>query len=301
MGKIILYYKFIPVEDPQALMQQQRNLCSDLNLKGRILISKHGINGTLGGNKLNLKKYINSNEESKLLKNVAYKWSDGAKDVFPKLSIKVRDEIITFDATDKIKVTKKGVVGAGKHIEAEALHKLIEEKGDEVVFFDGRNNYESAIGRFKGAVLPNINKTKEFLDEIKSFKYDYLKNKTIVTYCTGGIRCEVLSTLLINNGFKNVYQLSGGIVNYCEKFGDSGLWEGSLYVFDRRMTINYSKQTKKLGTCVFCKLKTNRYINCANKPCNLLFLCCNDCSANEFCINEPKSATIKVKLNLNTI
>jgi UPF0176 protein len=290
--KVILFYKFIDISDTNQVMKDQKALCIALDLKGRILISVHGINGTLSGSKISLDKYIKANDKDLILKNIWYKWSDAETDVFPKLSIKVRDEIITFGATDEIKVDSSGVVGSAKHINPDDLHKLIAEKGDQVIFFDGRNSYESAIGRFKGAVLPSINRTKEFLEEIKDPKYNYLKNKIIITYCTGGIRCEILSTLLINRGFKNVYQLEGGIVSYCEKYGDEGLWEGSLYVFDGRMAIDYSSHTSKLGNCAFCNNKTNRYINCANVECNLLFLGCESCKDKKYCLNEVSSSIL---------
>ena len=292
MVKIILFYKFVPINDPIKLMDTQRYLCSKLGLKGRILISDQGINGTLSGTKANLDKYIKANNSDGILSDIHYKWSEGTSDTFPKLSIRVRDEIITFNAKSEIKVDDQGVVGSAKHIDADGLHKLIEKEGDRVIFFDGRNSYESAIGRFKGAVLPNIANTKDFIEEIKHPKYDYLKDKILITYCTGGIRCEILSTLLIHRGFKHVYQLDGGIVSYCEKYGDSGLWEGSLYVFDRRMTIDYSAKTKKLGTCTYCNGNTNRYINCGNKVCNLLFLVCENCKDKTYCLNEPKSAIV---------
>jgi UPF0176 protein len=292
MQRVILFYKFIKIDDPVELMDAQKLLCSNLGLKGRILLSNHGINGTLGGNQEDLEKYIEFNNSNPILEKIWYKWSDGEDDTFPKLSIKVRDEIITFGANDEIKVDDSGVVGAAQHIDADGLHELIAEKGDDVIFFDGRNSYESAIGRFKGAILPDVSKTKEFLEEIKNPKYDYLKDKILITYCTGGIRCEILSTLLVNRGFKHVYQLDGGIVSYCEKYGDQGLWEGSLYVFDRRMVLNYSEKTQRLGTCVFCSSKTNRYINCANKVCNLLFLSCDDCIDKKYCLNEVQSGIV---------
>jgi len=292
MKKVILFYKFIKIDDPVKLMEEQKLVCPKLSLKGRILISDHGINGTLGGNKTDLDKYIKQNNTNPQLQNIHYKWSDGGDEIFPKLSIKVRDEIITFGAKSEIKVDDHGLIGAAKHITADELHELINQKGDQVIFFDGRNSYESTIGRFKGAVLPNIDKASEFLEEIKDPKYDYLKDKIVITYCTGGIRCEILGTLLINRGYKHVYQLDGGIVSYCEKYGDQGLWEGSLYVFDRRMVINYSDKTKKLGSCVFCNNKTNRYINCANQICNLLFLSCSDCSQKKYCLNELRSGIV---------
>lgn len=104
------------------------------------------------------------------------------------------------------------------------------ERGDEVVFFDGRSAHEARIGKFKNAIIPDVTTTPDFINELDSGKYDHLKEKPIVTYCTGGIRCEVLSVLMKNRGFKEVYQIDGGIVRYGEEFGDDSLWEGSLYV-----------------------------------------------------------------------
>jgi rhodanese-related sulfurtransferase len=121
-----------------------------------------------------------------------------------------------------------------------------------VVFFDGRNAFEAQIGRFKDAIVPDVATTHDFIKELESGKYDDLKDKPVVTYCTGGIRCEVLSSLMVNRGFKEVYQLDGGIVRYGETFKDQGLWEGSLYVFDKRMHLEFSEDAKTIGECVRC-------------------------------------------------
>ena len=227
MKKIILYYLFTPIKDPEAIRLWQTNLCESLGLTGRIIISEHGINGTLGGDLDNLKKYVSKNKSYVPFKKLTYKWSKGSGDDFPRLSVKVRDEIVTFGATKELRVDESGVVGGGKHIKPAQLHELV--KNNEVVFMDGRNKYEAAVGRFKNAVIPDVNNTRDFIDEIKKPKYKNLKNKTVVTYCTGGIRCEVLSSLMKNRGFKDVYQIEGGIAKYIEKYDDKGLWEGSLY------------------------------------------------------------------------
>jgi len=108
-------------------------------------------------------------------------------------------------------------------------------------FFDGRNAFEAEIGRFKNAVVPDIQTTHDFVAEIESGKYDHLKDKPIVTYCTGGIRCEILSAVMLNRGFKEVYQIEGGIARYGQKYRDAGLWEGALYVFDNRMAVSFRK------------------------------------------------------------
>lgn len=278
LPKIILYYGFAPVADPNAMRLWQNTLCESLNLRGRILISKHGINGTLGGDMDDLKKYVKQTREYPGFKDIDFKWADGTGDDFPRLSVKVRNELVTFGVPDEIKVNEEGVVGGGKHLSPKQVHELVENRGDDVVFFDGRNAYEAKIGRFKNAVIPNVRTTKDFLTEIESGKFDSLKDKPIVTYCTGGIRCEILSTVMKNRGFKEVYQIAGGIVRYGETFGDQGLWEGSLYTFDGRMKVDFSDTTKIIGECDICGSPTNSFQNCAESSCHFLYLLCSNCS-----------------------
>jgi UPF0176 protein len=114
---------------------------------------------------------------------------------------------------------------------------------------------------------------------LESGAYDHLKDKPIITYCTGGIRCEVLSLIMKNRGFKEVYQIDGGIVRYAEKFKDGGLWEGSLYVFDRRFKLDYSPETKVLSSCHMCSAPTSEYHNCSDLMCRRRTLVCPDCVA----------------------
>ncbi len=300
MNKVILYYKFVPVSDPAITMRWQRELCARLRLKGRIIVSKHGINGTLGGDIENLREYKREMNRSIIFKGITYKWSDGNGHEFPKLSVKVRDELVAFGAPDEIKVDDKGVVGGGKHLKPEALHKLVEEKkkqGEDVIFFDGRNAYEAKVGKFKDAVIPDTKTTRDFLTEISSDKYDDIKDKPVVTYCTGGIRCEALSVLMKNRGFKDVYQMDGGIVKYGEKYGDDGLWDGALYIFDDRMTHRFSDKSKDIGECIFCKGKTSRFINCEDKSCNKLVIVCENCDKKTFCVNHAAEVeTLNLKL-----
>lgn len=277
MKKVILFYKFVPVSDPAMTMRWQRELCTRLELKGRIIISPHGINGTLGGDLKSLRMYKSEMNKSVLFKGIVYKWSQADDVPFPKLSIKVKPELVAFDAPGEIKVSDKGVVGGGKHLKPEQVHELVEERGDEVVFFDGRNAYEAQVGRFKDAVVTDAKTSRDFVKELESGKYDDIKDKPIVTYCTGGIRCEALSVMMKNRGFNDVYQIDGGIVKYGEKYGDEGLWEGSLYIFDGRMEHNFSDKPKVIGECVLCSGKTSNFENCADMSCNRLVLICKDC------------------------
>lgn len=281
MEKIILFYKFVPLVDPVMVKLWQLELCQRLGLKGRIIISQHGINGTLGGGLDSLRTYKSSMNKSVVFKGITYKWSDGKANDFPRLSVKVRDEIVTFHAADELVVSDKGIENGGKHLKPKQVHELLKKRGDEVVFFDGRDKHEAEIGKFKNAVIPDVENSRDFIKEIEKPKYNKLKDKPIVTYCTGGIRCEILSVLMKNRGFKEVYQIDGGIAKYGETFKDEGEWEGKLYVFDKRQTLSFSDQAKDIGTCIHCQTKTSNFINCANKACKKLVLVCELCGSRQ--------------------
>jgi UPF0176 protein len=277
LQKIILYYGFAPVADPEALKLWQKTLCESLGLKGRILISKHGINGTLGGDMSALKKYVRQTKEYAGFKKIDFKWSDGTGNDFPRLSVRVRSELVAFNAPDEIEVDARGVVGGGKHLKPAQVDALVAERGDEVVFFDGRNAFEAKIGKFKNAIIPDVQTSHDFIRDIESGKYDDIKDKPIVTYCTGGIRCEILSSIMIKRGFKEVYQIDGGIVRYGESQGDKSLWEGSLYVFDDRLNINFTPDAVTIGECEACSGPTSSFRNCTNLGCKDLVLLCDHC------------------------
>lgn len=311
LPKIILYYGFTPIADPEAIKVWQRDLADLLGLRGRVLISAHGINGTLGGDIEALKTYIKKTKSYPGFKKLDIKWSDGTgfDDEgfildFPRLSVKSREEIVSFGAPGELQVGKKGVVGGGKHLKPEQVNALVEERGEDVVFFDGRNAFEAEIGRFKNAIVPDVETTRDFVKELESGKYDDLKDKPIVTYCTGGIRCEVLSSLMINRGFKEVYQIDGGIVRYGETFGDEGLWEGSLYVFDGRISTNFTDKAKTIGVCVSCESNTSRMQNCANRSeCRMQLVYCAECSERThdiFCQSCLISGTLDSAPSLET-
>ena len=278
VNKIILYYAFAPVSDPKAVMLWQRTLCQSLGLKGRILISQHGINGTLGGDMDDLKNYVKATREYPGFGKTDFKWSRGRGDEFRRLSVKVRDELVAFTTPEEIVVSENGIENGGKHLKPAQVNQLVEERGDDVVFFDGRNAFEAKIGKFKNAVVPDVQTTHDFIAELESGRYDHLKGRPIVTYCTGGIRCEILSAVMINRGFKEVYQIEGGIVRYGERFRDRGLWEGSLYVFDSRMNINFSHEAKTISSCENCGGPTSKYRDCAGPGCKDLLLLCDSCN-----------------------
>lgn len=283
--KVLLYYVFTPLADPEAVRLWQRDLCESLGLGGRILISKDGMNGTVGGDLPAVKKYLRKTREYAPFRNVDFKWSDGVGNDFPRLSVRVRDELVSFGAPGELRVDEQGVIGGGTRVTPEQLHELVAQK--DVAFFDGRNAFEAEIGRFEGAIVPDVSNTREFIAELDSGKYDHLKDKPVVTYCTGGIRCEVLSSLMINRGFGEVYQLDGGIARYGETFGDSGLWRGSLYVFDGRMAVDFTADAAVIGSCYRCAEPTKKMQNCHDLSCRTQLVVCPSHAAETACPEHP--------------
>jgi UPF0176 protein len=200
----------------------------------------------------------------------------------------VRDEIVSFGAPGELRVDENGVVGGGIRLSPAELHELVEQK--QVTFFDGRNPIEAEIGRFENAIVPDVATTRDFVAELDSGRYDHLKNEPVVTYCTGGIRCEVLSSLMVNRGFTEVYQLEGGIVRYGEQYGDSGLWNGSLYVFDQRMSTDFTDNAAVIGRCRVCDTPTKRTENCTDPSCREQFVVCEEHAGTVTCERHAVSA-----------
>jgi len=289
MPKVILYYCFTPISDLPAMQFWQQTLCESLGLKGRIIISKHGINGTLGGDMDVLKKYVHKTKLYPGFKKTEFKWSGGTGNDFPRLQVRVRDELVAFGDPNIIEVDENGVVGGGVHLRPEEVDALVAERGDDVVFFDGRNAFEAKIGKFTNAIVPNTESSRDFVEEIESGKYDHIKDKPVITYCTGGIRCEILSSVMKKRGFKEVYQIKGGIVRYGKKYGDDGLWEGSLFTFDDRLAIDFSPKAKVIGECESCNAPTKQFYNCQTATCHELVLLCDKCTKvtdNKSCIHD---------------
>lgn len=297
LQKVILYYGFTPLTDPEAIRLWQQSLAEMLGLKGRILISEHGINGTLGGNMSDLKKYVSATKKYPGFGRIDFKWSKGTGSDFPRLKVTVKPELVEFGLPVDIVVNKNGVANGGKHLKPHEVNKLVAERGDEVRFFDSRNGYEAKIGQFKNAIVPEVSHTRDFVSEIQSGKYDDLKDKPIIMYCTGGVRCEILSTVMVKRGFTEIYQVEGGIVRYAQKYGDNEHWQGSLYTFDARMTLDFSDHSPVLGECEKCGGPTKQFYNCARILCHTLILLCATCErdpAAKACTHELDSTTAEM-------
>ncbi len=267
---VLLYYKFVNVEKSEFEVTQHKLVCRGIGLQGRIIIAHEGINGTVAGTRAQLKEYIRYMDEHPLFSDIVFKWSYSERMPFHKLIVKHRDEIVTLGKKVDIKKT-------GKYLKPEELHKML-ENNEDVVMVDMRNNYEFEVGRFKNAIQPDTNHFYELPKKVKDLKS--IKAKKVITYCTGGIRCEKATCLLNEEGFEDVYQLEGGIVKYLEKFPD-GYFVGKNFVFDDRMTTNGDTKSGQavLGKCEHCKQPSDRYIDCAKPDCHQLFICCKDCDA----------------------
>ena len=269
--KIILYYIYTNIENPDEYREVQFNFCQSHGLLGRIILGSEGINGTLAGKTEDIDSYIEFMQADPRFKDIVFK-SDYVDYIpFPKLRVRSREEIVTLQADVEIDAR----VDSAKYITPEELNKLLSEN-DDLLLFDTRNNYESKIGHFKDALLADIENFREFPDFVKKLPKEY-KNKKIVTYCTGGIRCEKASSYLIKNGFNDVYQLEGGIVTYAKQF-DKGFL-GKCYVFDRRISVAFKEDFEKLANCYKCGIAESEYINCSNKACNKMLIICSGCNS----------------------
>jgi UPF0176 protein len=258
---VILFYKYVPIVDPEAFAADQRALCSSLGLKGRVLIAAEGINGTLAGRVDAVNEYTSALHADPRFADVAFKVSAGDEKTFPKLVVKVRPEIVTLGAGD--------LVADQQNQLAPAEWKRMIEEEEDVVLLDVRNRFESDAGRFDGAVLCEIENFRDLPQYVE--KLEPLKEKKVLMYCTGGIRCEKASALLRSRGFRDVYQLHGGIVTYQEQFGNEH-WQGECFVFDQRMTVRIDDGLVQIGRCAHTGRPTSRFVNCLHDPCHKLFI-----------------------------
>lgn len=269
--QILLYYKYVQIDDPKKERDFQFDLCQKLGLKGRIIVAKEGINGTVEGKTEDTEKYIAEMLKDPRFADMSFKKSEGLGDAFPRLSVKERDEIVSLHLQNDIDPNKL----TGKRIKAEDLKKWYEE-GKEFYIVDMRNDYEYKVGHFKDSILLPVENFREIPKHLD--KISHLKEKTVVPVCTGGVRCEKASGLLLREGFKDVYQIEDGMVSYIENFPASEFL-GSLYVFDKRIIYSNDPEDKHIvvGRCDLCEEKTERFVNCNNKNCNRKMLCCDDC------------------------
>ncbi len=271
MGKIILFYKYVDIDMPGAIIKWQRNLCESLNLKGRVLIATEGINGTLGGTAEATEAYKKAMNEHPYFGDIDFKESEGSEEHFPRLRIVEKKEIVNLGiAPDQLKASE-----GGTHLTPQQVHDLLSQNPEDLVIIDTRNNYESRVGTFTGAICPDTQYFRQFPQYVEENK-ELFENKQVLMVCTGGVRCERASGFVKKAVHtKNVYQLKGGIHRYIEQFPD-GHFRGSNYVFDARVIQRVNDDI--LSSCDICtNVPTDYYNNCKNAQCNKQYLTCPSC------------------------
>lgn len=268
---ILAYYHFAPIENPLEEVRAHKKFFKNRDVTSRIYISEQGINGQMSASKQDAIAYIDWMRERPEFQGIKFKIHPYHEQVFPRIIVKYRKQLVAID--ERIDLSQRG-----EHVSPEEWKEMLETKTDKILI-DVRNDYEWKVGRFAGAELPPCETFREFSDYADSLKEKNDPQKTpVMMYCTGGIRCEIYSSILKEKGFEKIYQLDGGVIGYGFKQGNQH-WDGKLFVFDDRMTIPISDQgeSKVIGTCHFCQTPNDSYYNCANMDCNNLFLCCHEC------------------------
>ncbi len=284
---VLLYYCYTPIDDAESFRESHHLLCLKLNLRGRIIVAPEGLNGTVSGLKANCEAYMRTVRDMQGFESIEFKSEPVTERVFAKLHVRTKTEIVN-SGLEHIDPNEK----TGKYIEPQEFRDLLRHKDGDTVILDVRSDYEHNVGKFKGAVTLDIHNFREFPEKIKGLQK--FKSKKIVTYCTGGIKCEKASAYLLEQGFENVYQLHGGIIKYGLETGGED-FEGKCYVFDNRIVqeVNHVNPTV-ISRCYITGKPTDRMINCANPECNLHVPMSeegaevyNGCCSEE-CMNHPE-------------
>ena len=282
--KVISFYKYTNIVRPEKLVEQLKEKCQELGLNGRILIAKEGINGAISGKTSNIEKFKKKVKQIRSFSNLTFREQDYPEQTYHKLVVKLRDEIVHFGKKVNLKKT-------GKHISPKNLKLWLDNKMD-ITVLDVRNQYETKVGKFKDALTLPIENFRDFPKASK--KLTKFRDKKIVMYCTGGVRCEKASAFLKEKWFKDIYQLEGGIINFVNKYPDT-YFEGSCFVFDDRLVSRVS--SNKTSNCEICGNKSDEILNCFNLDCDKLFVSCKKCQGkmNSTCSDKCKKSAKRRK------
>jgi len=270
--RVLLYYQFAPIADPQQFRAEHEALCRSLGLLGRILVATEGLNGSVCGSPQATDAYQQAVRALPGFESIEFKTEEVDRQAFHKLNVRVKPELVHMGWPQQFDVRAEGA----PYIEPEEMRDLLRNTPDDVVIIDTRSYYEYRVGRFKGAIALEIDTFRELPDRLRDL--EHLKDKTVITYCTGGIRCEKLTPLMRRQGFEKIYQLHGGILRYAAEVGGEN-FEGRCYVFDERVLtpVNHVNPTV-VGQCDVCQSPTEHMVNCANALCNKQILLCDKCA-----------------------
>lgn len=261
--RVLLYYKYVPIENAEQYTKTHLEFCKKIGLKGRILIANEGINGTVAGDYETTQKYMDYVHSDERFKDLWFKIDEEDKNPFEKMFVRYRKEIVHLGLEDDV----DPLVLTGKYLNPQEFKEAILDENTVVI--DARNDYEFDLGHFRGSIRPDIRNFRELPNWIRENKEKF-KDKRVVTYCTGGVRCEKFSGWLVREGFKDVGQLHGGITTYSKDPEVAGeLWDGSMYVFDGRISVPINKKSHTIvGKDYFDNSPCERYVNCGEPTCN---------------------------------
>lgn len=266
---ILLYYCYTQIDDPEKFREEHHRFCLENGILGRIIVAEEGLNGTVSGLKSDCEVYMAYLKADPRFASIDFKVEESETHAFQKLHVRVKPEIVHSSLRHINPVQR-----TGQHLSPEEFKQL--KNSDDVVILDVRSNYEHMMGRFKGALTLDIENFRDFPEKVKEIKQK-LEGKKILTYCTGGIKCEKASAYLLEQGFDNVYQLHGGIIKYGIEAGGED-FEGKCYVFDNRVAVDVNKVNPKvISQCHVCGKPDDRMVNCSNPVCNLHVPICESC------------------------
>ncbi len=263
------FYKYVTMDSPEQFRDSWLQISKTLGIRGKILVGTEGINGTVSGTQDQIDAFEAKIREDPRFSDLTFRQTPADRHPFKKMIVRVRPEIIhsSFNVSLETK---------GDYVTSESLKTMLDNRED-IILLDARNDYESKIGKFKDAIAPDIKVFRQFQDVAKNI--DLPKDKKIVMYCTGGVRCEKASAAMKKEGFTNVSQLHGGIIDYINKFPDTH-FEGRCFVFDARLSIPSGPKNSVITVCELCHNPAGDYINCAHKRCDKMFVVCQDCRKN---------------------
>ena len=267
---VLAYYHIGPIDDPEAEVKRHKEFLHALDFRGRIYISHQGINGQSSLLAEDAEKYIAWMRADPRFAKLQFKIHHSEKHVFPKMTIKFRKQLVAIDCEVDFSL-------AGTHVSPDEWQKRLQAKDPNTLILDVRNDYEWEVGHFEGAELPKLDTFREFPKYAKELKEKCdPKTTPVMMYCTGGIRCEFFSAVMKQEGFENVVQLDGGVIEYGLQKGSEN-WEGKLFVFDDRLVVPLDDKAVSIASCSLCASSCDVYYNCANMDCNKLFVCCTAC------------------------
>lgn len=262
--RVLLYYKYVTIDNPEQFREEHLKLCKNIGLKGRILVSEEGFNGTVSGTIEQTDRYMEAVKSDERFKDTFFKMDPADGHAFKKMHVRYRPEIVSLKlGEDDLNPNQL----TGQYLEPKEFKEALED--ENTIVLDARNDYEYDLGHFRGSVRPDIRSFRELPEWIKENKEQFM-DKRVVTYCTGGVRCEKLTGWLLKEGFEDVAQLHGGIHHYgTDPETQGAMWDGKMYVFDERISVDINRVDKRvIAKDFFDGTPCERYVNCGNPFCN---------------------------------